>query len=84
MSDYSFGAPFVITLSDTANSIDPPLRGLCISAVGTIKFTSHGVDITLIVAAAPFVPPYASISRVYSTGTVTITGGASGTVHGIR
>ena len=80
-ANYDLGQPATIILDDTANNITPPLRGLCITATGTIKFTSYGTDVTLIVAAAPWVPPYGSISRVFLTGTVTIT---ASTVHGIR
>ena len=68
MADTSFGAPVAIVQSDST-VLDPPLRGITITATGSVKITSHGVDATLVVAAAPWTPPYSSITKVWDTGT---------------
>lgn len=68
MIDTSFGSPVAIVQSDST-IYDPPLRGIVITATGSVKITSHGVDCTLVVAAAPWTPPYGNITKVWDNGT---------------
>lgn len=68
LSSMEFGSPVAITQSDST-VLDPPLKAIVITATGNVKITSGGVDAALVVAAAPWTPPFTNITKVWDTGT---------------
>ena len=66
--DYSFGVPVAIVQSDSV-LISPRLKGLYVTAVGSVKIKSKGVDAVIVVASVPVVLPFGNITQVFDTDT---------------